>query len=466
MPKGDVALLSASDSDQALITQKSSVSTNELGPSKRSGSMANDQDSSTGSFSPSTSDEGSLTGSNDRDPDNLNPSNQLGVIQTATQSSMKHDHFGQGNTDKKLTSISNIEELGDKSTNNMQGTISNEEGNALVENGMLNMFKNNLLVNDQNVIKDRQKDTLKMDGKTAKMISGDIAGNIHDLFHAELPNPIHGTAFVLIDRLQPPTMPKTRAQPSPLRPQLVGNRGPVEVFSGLHTSSISKSLAANYLEKSREKAVGRQHVVPQPLKVEGSLNYDNFYRPRNVARTTAPPFQLDSLDDYYYYDYDYYDYPNSPDNSSDAISNITSSNVTETSSVAVINMTQIQNNITESPPLHLELLSSTEPQIPLPTESPVTKNIVTDKTAVDLLLLSTTLKPPPLESTLPSQIARSHLLQQGPRLFKGGRPLPNLTKGQQSSESVEHRSNEEDNTEEGGEDSCDDSLESASERDK
>ncbi|KAF2369210.1 Insect cuticle protein [Trinorchestia longiramus] len=141
-----------------------------------------------------------------------------------------------------------------------------------------------------------------------KMLTGDVSRASQDLFHSELPNPIDGTDFVLINRLQPPTIPKQRAPPTRITPVLVAISRPKNVISGVHTSSRSKSFSAMLPFSLQSAKATRKSIVPQPLKVEGNLNLDNFFSPINEAKATPPPFQIGSLDDYYYYDYDYYDY--------------------------------------------------------------------------------------------------------------------------------------------------------------
>ena len=91
------------------------------------------------------------------------------------------------------------------------------------------------------------------------------------------------------------------------------------------------------------KAVGRKRVVPKPSKVEGNPNLDVFFSPRNLAKTTPRPFDLSSLDDYYY-DYDYYDYGAS-ESSNDTKSNSTSANTTTTTTTERPVTTTTQINV-------------------------------------------------------------------------------------------------------------------------
>ena len=190
--------------------------------------------------------------------------------------------------------------------------------------------------------------------KLAKMISGDIAGNIQDLFNLELPNPIQGTKFILIDRLQPPTMPKNRNSPTKITPVKVDVSEPVTVVvSGLHSSSRSKSLSTHHSNPFLRNSIeNRTQHVPRPLKVEGNLNLENFFSP--FVQTTPQPFQLDSLNDYYYYDYDYYDYLDSNSTSNTSATN-SSTQIVSPSSIPINNALNNTPNLSkqtvqQSPP--------------------------------------------------------------------------------------------------------------------
>lgn len=247
--------------------------------------------------------------------------------------------------------------------------------NIMIQSGDLtNSLKN--LGRSTNVNIKNEEQSTKVP-KVAKMISGDIAGNIQDMIHANFLKSSDGPSFVLLDRLQPPTVLKSRTKPTPIRPQLVNNRGPVDVISGLHTSSVSKSLATKFVEAStnlgphltRGTSVGRSRIVPQPLKVEGNLNLDNFFEPINVARTTAAPFELASLDDYYYYDYDYNDYPTG--NNSSTTAKTTPPNVSEELSTFSSQPAQQTPNRTLIPsPILVIVSSSHDTTTSISTESP------------------------------------------------------------------------------------------------
>jgi len=154
---------------------------------------------------------------------------------------------------------------------------------------------------------DMSKDS-ELNNVIAKMMSGDTVGNIHDLFHSEFPNPIMGTDFVLINRLQPPTRPKTRSNQDPIQPTLVRTAKTNGIISGIHTSSsLSKSLTNRFVDgyERSSKTKKRSGIVPEPAKVDGELNLDTFFSPLTRGSTTAAPFTLDSFADYYYYDYEY-----------------------------------------------------------------------------------------------------------------------------------------------------------------
>ncbi|XP_018020382.2 uncharacterized protein LOC108676758 isoform X2 [Hyalella azteca] len=161
-----------------------------------------------------------------------------------------------------------------------------------------------------------------------KMLLGDVSRSSNDLFHSELPNPIDGTDFVLIDSLQPPTVPKQRTPHIRIIPVLVTASKPKDVISGVHTSSKSKSFSALVTPNPEVTSAPRKSIVPQPLKVEGNLNFDNFFSPINLAKMTPPPFEIGSLDDYYY-DYDYYDYADLSSNTTTNSTDVPAPNIVE-----------------------------------------------------------------------------------------------------------------------------------------
>ena len=249
--------------------------------------------------------------------------------------------------------------------------------------------------------------------ETSEGLTGNMR-HMHDLFYAELPNPIFGTRFVLVDRLQPPTVPKSRTNTDPITPQLVRTSNSKNVvISGKYTSALSKSIssgAPQYSSSNRASSTfqSRPSVLPKPFKVEGSLDLENFFSPFRYSSTTSAPFQLDSFADYYY-DYDYTDYPVS--NSSGS----TFDSRPEVNLITVSNTAHKSANHLGSEPMIKSAVAKDKFRAPPPIQTMKPKQLATPTTTPSVSQLTTQRPTTPLptipeysKATTPKPSSRSH----------------------------------------------------------